>query len=446
MLSINQKVSRPYIAMLVALPLLILVIFNIIVTYYATQQAEEDLQAASSQVGKHNFSSLNDLVRIADLTDTTEIVVYDKNGGIAQLSIKDVTFMNTDIADLAYDKIDQADSGEIVSFKVDGVNYYAIEVEAHLPSNFGRVIYISFGHFEEGFVSAVNMILLVITLVITAIFLVISRKVVKGITKPIETITNQLATFNGEDLILLSENQNSLELLALTHELNTMSTRIYNYNKQQKSFLHNASHELRTPLMSIQGYAEGIQHGIFQDSPEIAAIIVKETMRLTSLVDELLTLSRMENYDTTKLLTPHHLSDIIQEHIQQIRGYATNQGKVIHLDIQEELTVIVNDALMTNAFGNIMSNCIKYAKSRVDVTVTLLRDTAIIRIADDGDGVCDQDLPYIFDKFYKGKDGNFGLGLPIAKTAVERMNGEIIVSNGDTGAVFELHLPIAHNF
>jgi len=93
------------------------------------------------------------------------------------------------------------------------------------------------------------------------------------------------------------------------------------------------------------------------------------------------------------------------------------------------------------AFYNILTNAIKYAQTKVIVTLSSNLNTAIIRIQDDGIGILESDLPHIFDRFYKGKNGNFGLGLAIAKASIELMKGTIHVSNHN-GACFEIELPL----
>jgi len=92
-------------------------------------------------------------------------------------------------------------------------------------------------------------------------------------------------------------------------------------------------------------------------------------------------------------------------------------------------------------FDNILSNAIKYAHAKGMIDVSVRNRQAVIRISDDGDGISPSDLPHIFERFYKGKNGNFGLGLAIVKSSIEYMGGKITASNSN-GAVFEITLPI----
>ena len=197
--------------------------------------------------------------------------------------------------------------------------------------------------------------------------------------------------------------------------MNDMSKRLTDLDKAQKLFLQNASHEIRTPLMSIQGYAEGISKGIFSDTTKTADIICEESKRLNQLVDELLTLSRIENNTDESEFYVLNLSDVMKEVVQKIEGYALREQKKINVMIPPDVIMIkANDALLSQAMINIISN---------------------------GDGIPVQDLPHIFDRFYKGKNGNFGLGLAIVKSAILSLKGSIRAYN-ENGAVFEIKFQV----
>ena len=197
--------------------------------------------------------------------------------------------------------------------------------------------------------------------------------------------------------------------------------------------------------MSIQGYAEGISKGIFSDTKKTSDIIVEESKRLNTLVEELLTLSRIDNNSYKKEFEVLNLSELIQECVSRINGYATKENKELNLSIEcENLLVNIDDTLLIQAVINVISNCIKYAKSKVDIYTFKKDNNAIIKISDDGNGFSPHDLPHIFERFYKGKQGNFGLGLSIAKSSVEYMNGDISPYN-ENGAVFEISIPLYSN-
>jgi signal transduction histidine kinase len=222
-----------------------------------------------------------------------------------------------------------------------------------------------------------------------------------------------------------------------------MSAQLENSDKTQKTFLQNASHELKTPLMSIGGYAEGIAQGVLPDTKSAAQIIGAESSRLATLVDELLTLSRIENRTYSKELVRVNLSDILKEYVQRLGGLAAKQRRRLTLNLPDTAVfVAADDTLLSQSVMNVVSNCLRYAKATVGIELVCQKKSAVIRITDDGDGIAQADLPHIFERFYKGKQGSFGLGLAIAKSAVFSMGGDIRAYNSDAGAVFEIALPL----
>lgn len=98
---------------------------------------------------------------------------------------------------------------------------------------------------------------------------------------------------------------------------------------------------------------------------------------------------------------------------------------------------------LLRAFSNVLSNCIRYAESNVTIESKLtLNEKVKVTISDDGPGINEKDLPFIFERFYKGKKGDFGLGLAISKNIIEKHKGTIYANNSNKGAVFTIELPI----
>jgi signal transduction histidine kinase len=137
-----------------------------------------------------------------------------------------------------------------------------------------------------------------------------------------------------------------------------------------------------------------------------------------------------------------NLGDVLKEYGQRLGGLAAKLQKQLTLALPDApVRVLADDTLLSQAVMNITSNCLRYAGHEANITLLQREGNAVIRISDDGDGVPEADLPHIFDRFYKGKGGNFGLGLAIAKSATEFMGGRVTAHNGAKGAVFELIFP-----
>ena len=212
--------------------------------------------------------------------------------------------------------------------------------------------------------------------------------------------------------------------------------------ERQQTFFQNASHELKTPLMAIQGYAEGIQAGVM-DTASAAEVILAESDRITELVDELLDISKIDMGRQPLTLSETDIRELLYDSIRAVEPAAAGGGIAIVPDLPDEpVMVSCDDTRLRRAVTNILSNGVRYARSQLHLTCRTDKRNATIRIQDDGDGIAAEDLPHIFDRFYMGKSGKSGIGLALTKEIVHMHKGTIRAYNGDTGAVFEITLPL----
>ena len=212
--------------------------------------------------------------------------------------------------------------------------------------------------------------------------------------------------------------------------------------ERQQTFFQNASHELKTPLMAIQGYAEGIQAGVM-DTGSAAEVIRTESDRMTELVDELLDISKIDMGRQPLTLSETDIRELLYDSIRAVEPAAAAGGITIAPDFPEEpVMVSCDDTRLRRAVTNILSNGVRYARSELRLTCREDKRHVTIRIQDDGDGIAEEDLPHIFDRFYMGKSGKSGIGLALTKEIVHLHKGMIRAYNGDGGAVFEITLPM----
>ncbi len=455
MLTIRKKISRLFLTFIILIPLTILFLFNFIVSIYSQTQAKEDLLESVSEISSSLNSNLpntnlskipgqnvvnEDLPNMAALLNnqnhspSVELVVFNKNGELSRV-FNTASFVSDDLAQLIYTKSQDLVQGEIGSVKFGNDTYYIVEVDYQTQTMTDKILYISKGLIIDEFVMAINIVLVIVSILVTLIAFIISNKVSKAFARPIELLTTQVETMKTEELLIIDNKSDSLELQKLTNEINALNHRIYHHNQAQKNFLNNASHELRTPLMNIQGYSDGISMGIFEDAKGTSHLISEQCKKLTDLVDSLLTLSRTENFNTNVHFENMCLSENLIDLINKYNGYALSKHIKIITDIEPDLYINSNIELLFGSIGNIISNAIRYAKTTVTISLIQNNQKAIITIKDDGNGI--EDISHIFDRFYKGKNGNYGLGLSIAKAAVEVMKAEIRVKN-DYGALFEI--------
>ncbi len=453
MISLQKKILRPYIFFIVAVPLVIISLFNASIYYFSDIKARQGLEDIYLSLQEKNKNKKPPRIavfnRAKELSIATELFMFSKQGELTTPDRNQEAKIDNATAKLAFDNLINESFGKIIVYESNNTTYYAMKVKVPASKKPELAIYITNRDFFEPFVAIVNKVLLLITFTVVVIAIIISRKLAISLIKPIKNIIEDIENANFSTPKIVTSKTDIKELFSLSQEVNNMAKRIYEHNQEQKSFLHNASHELRTPLMSIQAYAEGIEQKIFADNNHATNIIKTETKRLSVLVDELLTLSRIENIEQNKSLkhdlrqnNKNSLQKILQTNLESLYAYAIKQNKEIKLKLNNDADVYINEELFYQAVTNIISNAIRFAKATINVTLYTANSTAIIEIEDDGIGIAAKDLPYVFDKFYKGENGNFGLGLSISKSAMHSMNGEISVQNGEKGAIFKLIFPL----
>lgn len=235
------------------------------------------------------------------------------------------------------------------------------------------------------------------------------------------------------------------ELEDIGHSVQGMSDMIDASQRSQQIFFQNASHELRTPLMSIQGYAEGIQAEVIKNPKEAAGIIQAESQKMKRLVDEILTLSRLEDIQTRLELEPVSLKDLLYDASWKMKAEADTKN----LTFQHEMGVghseiMADEALLERAISNILRNALRYAKTTIRISCQELAGGVEITIANDGESIPSVDLPHIFERFYKGQGGQFGIGLAMTKDIVEAHQGSIRVASSSDETSFTIFLPFSN--
>ena len=212
--------------------------------------------------------------------------------------------------------------------------------------------------------------------------------------------------------------------------------------ERQQTFFQNASHELKTPLMAIQGYAEGIQAGVM-DAGGAADVILEESDRMTELVEELLDISKIDMGRQRLALSETDIRELLYDSIRAVEPAAAGGIAIVPDFPEEPVMVSCDDTRLRRAVTNILSNGLRYARSELRLTCRTDKRHVTIRIQDDGDGIAEEDLPHIFDRFYMGRSGKSGIGLALTKEIVHLHKGTIRAYNGDTGAVFEISIPVS---
>lgn len=332
-----------------------------------------------------------------------------------------------------------------LNFHSLGTEYIAIIKPVSDKNSFGLGWIIIYSNIEKinQLQIAINLILSFILIFSALITVVFSSRVSKKISEPFYHLNQYISAISERNFGNKIEMPVYDELLELVNNINIMSEKLGTYDKAQKTFLQNASHEFRTPLMSIQSYAEGIKYEVV-DSNSAVTVILSEIKRMTHLVEDLLYLSRLdaieENYNYITL----DFNKLARNCIISMTLLAEKSNIILKSILQEQIIKVHGDEeKLSRAITNIISNCIRYANSTVTVELNTVHKTKVqLIISDDGPGFKNNEIPNIFERFYKGTNGNLGLGLSISKNIIEKLNGQISAKNSPSGAVFIIELPI----
>lgn len=225
-------------------------------------------------------------------------------------------------------------------------------------------------------------------------------------------------------------------------------------DKLRKDFVANVSHELRTPLVMLQGYSEAIMDDIAEtqeEKRELAQIIYDETLRMSRLVNELLDLAKLEGGHFKLNLMRSSLFTLGNKVVHKFNGIAKDSEIQLALDWKAKDAEFCFDTdRLEQVLTNLIDNAIRHTQKGGRVTLTISDDDqyCIMEVTDTGSGIPPEDLPFVFERFYKadkartrGRSGT-GLGLSIAKNIVEAHGGKINVrSKLNEGTTFSIRLP-----
>lgn len=349
-----------------------------------------------------------------------------------------------------------AQSNVTYSLELDGLSYYYRVIDIDYNLNDGSKFTLPNHHicvfvnsqyyysFMTSFNYAMWQIVIIAIIAAAIISIVISMPLILSTLK-LSRFSKRISEGNYERL---KGRLVSREMYDLGDTMNNMAAKLEEADREQQTFFQNASHELRTPLQSIQGYAEGLKYDVFDEEGKKQAvdIIINESSRLTGMVENLLSISKMDmsskgNYRVKKNnLSSKILCELV---VENIRGNVLHANKELILDLDKNaVTLNANSGDLLRMFENLFSNCLRYCKNNVTLKYRVEDNQAVYYVMDDGDGISDEVMPHLFARFAKGSDGKHGIGLALCKAIADEHNGSIKGYNRpEGGACFEVRLP-----
>ena len=274
---------------------------------------------------------------------------------------------------------------------------------------------------------------------------------INNVVKPVEVVSDAARRISGGSYGIRVENPYRDELGELVDNINDMSLKISQAEKIQQEFISSVSHELRTPLTAINGWAETLAvdpGGDVEQTKRGLSIIIKESRRLTSMVEELLEFTKMQDGRFTLHVETTDVLAELEDAIFTYRELLRQEGIELSYQCTEDIEPMAADGeRMKQVFCNVIDNAAKHggAGKRIDVSVSREEGNMVIRVRDYGPGIPPEELPFVKQKFYKGssKARGSGIGLAVCDEIMHLHNGTFDIANADSGGtVVTMTLPI----
>ena len=293
-----------------------------------------------------------------------------------------------------------------------------------------------------------------IFLLALAVVLVLAGLISRIVTKPVAELSGGIERMSKGDYEYRVHVPGKGEMAQLAAAFNQMSEQVHNLDEARNQFVSNASHELKTPLATIKILVESMMYQDDMDPAlrkEFLGDIDKEIDRLSSVVGDLLTLVHIDSHKLRLRREMMVLADTVRETVSRLNPLAKKRGQQIVVKIQDECEMFADSGKLAQVCYNIIENAIKYTPDGGTITVSLAKvgRDAVLDISDTGVGIPAEDLPHVFDRFYRvdkarsRETGGTGLGLSIVKQIVRLHAGTVTVaSEFGKGTTFTVQLPV----
>jgi len=299
-------------------------------------------------------------------------------------------------------------------------------------------------------------ILFAFTILLIIFAICMSIVIAKTITHSIQVLENATRRIADGELDLHIDVKGSNEITSLTNSLNKMRNALKEEELRRSRFIMGVTHDLKTPLTLIRGYAEAIEDGIAEDPDSrrgAVEMIVGNTDQLEGMINDLLNYVRMDTGQYQARLKNVNISAFLRN---MAKTMSIDVGLLYHtftydIKLPDDLATAMDESLVRRALENIIHNAVRYtpAGSLISLSAAITPDgnTLELVISDNGPGIDKEDLPHVFEMFYRGsssrREQGMGLGLAVVKWVVEDHGWSIAVSaKKDNGTRFVITIPL----
>ena len=282
-------------------------------------------------------------------------------------------------------------------------------------------------------ISILSNQLIIVTIIVSLLAFVIGYFISKRISKPIEKMNkNALKLANGNYNFKFDNNSKISEIDELANTLNYAKNELEHTDELRRDLLANVSHDLKTPLTMIKGYAEMIRDLNYDNEEKRNAnlnVIIEESERLNVLVEDILTLSKIQANKDTINKEEFDLVTLINNIIKRYSIYKETEGYIFEINTPKEVIINADKKKIEQVIYNLINNAINYTGKDNKVIINVIKDKKIrVEIKDTGKGIKEENLPHIWEKYYHSKKKHkrnvigTGIGLSIVKTILESHN------------------------
>ena len=357
----------------------------------------------------------------------------------------------------------QVMTGNIIAYKVPGILGRTEALSVMIPFNRGVILIQSPLQSLENTVAVTKQFFIYLFFAALLMGMLLATIFSNTITKPLVKLNKTAKEMMSLNFDLKWDDNRSDEIGELGRTLNFLTDKLKktfdelqlelqkekNLEKMRKQFVARVSHELQTPISLVRGYVEAIQDGMAaseEEEKEYFLTIEEEIDKISTMVKDLLDLSQLESGNFKVRVESFDIIALVLRTVERFKRIANknNQVEFIIVGSEAELRVLADEYRIQQVLVNLLQNAVKNTKKqgKIEITIEDVKDKVWIGIYNEGDAINEEELKYIWESFYKGKEdkGGVGLGLAIVKNVLELHKSSFGVNNKREGVLFFFEL------
>ncbi|CAM3820919.1 MULTISPECIES: sensor histidine kinase [Mesobacillus] len=380
-------------------------------------------------------STLQHIGLMESQTDTD--VVVTNSAGEVLLTSKEINGGMEQVLDHSLSQLPR--QGVILQSEWNEEEYIATVTPYETVTDNGYVYMFRDTENVKAFVSQLNRHFMLASILIIFFMFITIFLLTKALTRPLILMKEATRKLSKGDFSVSVPVQSHDELGELAQSIQTLANDLNHIKQERNDFLASISHELRTPLTYIKGYADIARRTNLspQERTHYLQIIGEESERINRLLEELFYLARMDQNEFLITKERVRLFPFLHSIYERVLPAFLNKNIQLHLDSDHDVYVDIDPSRFGQVLSNILDNALKYSNEGTATTIRAFKKdwNVVISITDQGIGIPDEDLPYVFERLYRVEKsrarmtGGFGLGLAIAKQLVEVHGGSISVES-----------------